>query len=125
MKLYEDKVYIKMCEKSWEIQELSPRERHTTDLYSMGSYVGTYDQYRPEESRYEAIWLPTQEDLQGMVSKYDDGTIRYNAYMLTRDASIWIWEIGAGKYDSMNQLWLAFVMKELYNKVWNGEEWVK
>ena len=26
--------------------------------------------------------------------------------------------------DSMEQLWLAFVLKELYSKIWNGEEWV-
>ena len=26
---------------------------------------------------------------------------------------------------SMEQLWLAFVMKEKYNKTWNGEEWVE
>jgi len=24
--------------------------------------------------------------------------------------------------DSMEQLWLAFVMKELHNKVWNSEK---
>jgi len=28
-------------------------------------------------------------------------------------------------FHSMEQLWLAFVMKELYNKQWSGEEWVK
>lgn len=28
-------------------------------------------------------------------------------------------------YDSMEQLWLAFVMHELYNESWNGEEWMK
>jgi len=26
--------------------------------------------------------------------------------------------------ESWEQLWLAFVMKEKYGKVWNGEEWV-
>ncbi len=26
---------------------------------------------------------------------------------------------------SLEQLWLAFVMKEKYGKVWNGENWVK
>jgi len=26
---------------------------------------------------------------------------------------------------SMEQLWLAFVMKEKYNKVWNGEDWIE
>lgn len=25
---------------------------------------------------------------------------------------------------SMEQLWLAFVMKELYNKQWDGEKWI-
>lgn len=25
---------------------------------------------------------------------------------------------------SFEQLWLAFVMKEIHNKVWNGEDWV-
>ena len=29
------------------------------------------------------------------------------------------------KFASMEQLWLAFVMKELYSKVWNGEDWVE
>ena len=27
-------------------------------------------------------------------------------------------------FASMEQLWLAFVMKEKYNKIWNGEEWI-
>jgi len=26
-------------------------------------------------------------------------------------------------FDTLEKLWLAFVMKEVYNKVWNGEEW--
>jgi len=28
-------------------------------------------------------------------------------------------------YESMEQLWLAFVMKEKYNKVWDKKEWVR
>lgn len=27
-------------------------------------------------------------------------------------------------FNSMEQLWLAFVMKEKHNKTWNGKEWV-
>lgn len=26
---------------------------------------------------------------------------------------------------SMEQLWLAFGQKELHNKIWNGEDWIK
>lgn len=27
------------------------------------------------------------------------------------------------QFTSMEQLWLAFVMKEKYNKTWDGNEW--
>lgn len=27
-------------------------------------------------------------------------------------------------FDSFEQLWLAFVMKEKYSKQWNGKEWI-
>jgi len=27
--------------------------------------------------------------------------------------------------NSMNELWLAFVMHEKYQKIWTGEKWVK
>jgi len=33
------------------------------------------------------------------------------------DGSEWI-------FTSMEQLWLAFVMAEKYNKIWDGEKWV-
>jgi hypothetical protein len=29
------------------------------------------------------------------------------------------------KFESMEQLWLAFVLKEKYGKVWSGTDWVK
>jgi hypothetical protein len=28
------------------------------------------------------------------------------------------------EYESYEQYWLAFVMKEKYLKIWNGKEWV-
>ena len=35
------------------------------------------------------------------------------------------WAIGKPRlyFNSMEQLWLAFVMKEKFNKVWNGNDW--
>lgn len=27
-------------------------------------------------------------------------------------------------FESLNELWLAFVMKEKYHKIWTGEEWI-
>ena len=69
------------------------------------------------------IWLPRQDQLQGMVvDGYEACGLLFNFYHWFED----------NKHDfitpyldySMEQLWLAFVMKEKYNKVWNGEEWI-
>jgi len=37
------------------------------------------------------------------------------------------WECGGQyqTYGSLEQLWLAFVMKECFGKVWHGEKWIK
>lgn len=28
------------------------------------------------------------------------------------------------EFKTMEQLWLAFVMKECFNKTWNGKQWI-
>ena len=81
----------------------------------------------------DCIWLPTQSQLQEMLVKHRHPTIdeeRYCAYYLYLDFYDWLPRHGSilenkGRLNcnSMEQLWLAFVMKEKYNKVWNGEEW--
>ena len=67
------------------------------------------------------LWLPRQDQLQEMISIYPtqfraDSSVPWHSF-LADDITV------EGKFDSMEQLWLAFVMKEKYNKVWNGEEW--
>ena len=80
-----------------------------------------YDSYMDE-----AIWLPRQDQLQEMVIY---GTLNKDGLgsLLSR-----FWVFCSCKYmeeptfwvfTSMEQLWLVFVMKEKYNKVWDGEEW--
>lgn len=121
------KNYINMCEKAEEIQKLwKPKigdccadpDHDDVVLASIGSLAGT--------KRWD-IWLPTQEQLQEMVKDADfhiwgsfDNLLflesaedyhRRNSYLI--------------KNNSMNELWLAFVMKEKYNKIWNGKDWVK
>lgn len=45
---------------------------------------------------------------------------------LINEFSRWLDTTGIGKYEnlSMEQLWLAFVMSNLYSKKWDGEDWV-
>ena len=77
-----------------------------------------------EEAREGIIWLPRQDQLQDMVKdKYKSDYVLYFFAMFIK-----FWKHDDEKYisgfTSMEQLWLAFVMKEKYQKTWNGKEWV-
>lgn len=68
----------------------------------------------------KCIFLPTQVQLQRMLGY----TIMFE---LLEHFRIWYLAInGTGYYDSMEQLWLAFVMRQVYGRVWDEdkEEWV-
>ena len=76
--------------------------------------------------REHCIWLPTQAQLQETVGAF--------TWKLIGDFFDWLygdvengWHVNHQHLDftSMEQLWLAFVMKELYNKIWLDGEWVK
>jgi len=113
--------YIKMSDCP-EIQDKAPRKPYTTDLYSVGEIIMTYTLYRPEESQYDAIWLPRQDQLQEMIwGGWDDIAKMHLLCDFTAEAQ----ELYAhtGEFPSMEQLWLAFVMSEKYNKTWDGEKW--
>lgn len=84
----------------------------------------------------DCIWLPRQDQLQGMI-QIKDSTIKSQSHRLVQAFyRFCIIEIGYSlgsvfeersyteQFTSMEQLWLAFVMDEKYNKVWSGAEWV-
>jgi hypothetical protein len=115
MKFYEDKLYIKMCETAKEIQKLY----HNDDKdFTVAS-----------KKEYATVWLPRQDQLQEMA--FDEELLEDN-----NDNFIsWLWG-GTLHYDylssqyllfnSLEQLWLAYVMKIKFNKIWDKqkEEWV-
>ena len=84
-------------------------------------YAGS-SPYFNKESR-GLVWLPTQSQLQEMVRTVylyeliDCFTNWYDNEVAVR---------GLAQFDnaSMEQLWLAFVMFELYSKKWSKGEWV-
>lgn len=73
-------------------------------------------------TREHCIWLPRQDQLQEMV--YAQGN---NIDTNLAEAISQFYHFSMDKYrqsfTSMEQLWLAFVMREKYSKVWDGEEW--
>jgi len=122
-----DETYIKMCDCE-EIQEGHVWESgdwaywpENGDVYPLCSdrdyNVGTYAEGHK--------WLPLQGQLQEMVGGNNIKTLRNLV-----DSVSWVdpfdLPLPSSLDDnaSMEQLWLAFVMKELYNKTWLGEEWL-
>lgn len=138
------KEYIKMCEANEDIQIL--RKFQTGEWYYnkkdksielLGDFILVgyvsentvtkggydYDEYKVDWNDF--IYLPTQEQLQEMIR---DNWI-CEADMLFA-FKYWIEKamvkqiISIAKY-TLTELWLAFIMKEKYNKIWANEKWVE
>jgi len=121
--------YIKMCESAKVIQKqwkpefgdffvsmslglTSPCQPIVSDLEKKVSYLKTIN----------AVWLPRQDQLQEMViGQYAtpwDLAIAFSNVLMGDNASYF------DNFDSMEKLWLAFIMIEEYKKKWKEEEWV-
>jgi len=136
-----------MCEKAEEIQVLRPTTANG-DWYMM-----RIDPCSPDDMVYgfyaedtvecrvggmmlhkNSTWLPRQDQLQEMLNnvgwhQYDEPG--WNLHFINKKMSCEpdLPDDGGpsayyGSFTSFEQLWLAFVMKEKYNKAWNGEEWI-
>ena len=74
----------------------------------------------------ETVQLERQDQLQEMVSDNPYTNIKNAMYSMLDDLhkfafnSNWLGFIPV----TMEQLWLAFVMKEKYSKSWNGKDWI-
>ena len=130
-----DGAYIRMCEKAvecgikantsgccryWFYIKVLKRE---LPLYiTLESDVGTFlhfsNAYRNFElSEYVPIF--SQEQLQEMVEDRFDNFLHMNY-----EAEKWSSLKEQQYLNSMEQLWLAFVMKEKFNKVWDGDDFI-
>lgn len=123
------KEYVEMCRKAVEIQQLKQYVDgcYYSDVYSGKQYVSIVCnsceiEYGGDmEFSDTAVWLPRQDQLQEImdVSGIDDLESIFHA---------WYQEIlidKGYKKTTFEQLWLAFVMKEKFNKIWNGKDWLE
>ena len=118
--------YVKMCRKTVEIQkEWNPvsgdsftysEPKHKDGIVLFESSILNISGWK----EYGATWLPRQDQLQEMIKEKPAYSVPIGMvtglhhYTYSREAKF---------VNSMEQLWLAFVMKEKYGKVWNGEDW--
>ena len=121
--------YIEMCENAKVIQKkwkpelgdffvsmslglTSQCQPITSDLEKKASYLKTI----------KAVWLPRQDQLQAMViekhATHWDLAVAFSNVLMGDKVSYF------DKFDSMEKLWLAFVMMEKHKKQWKEGEWV-
>ena len=133
--------YIIMCEKAEEIQKIW--------IPIVGDWLWKGSKYLQIEDacglitdinfqKNEEVWLPRQDQLQEMLNeailaRYIKVTAISTSMFYNRIKALQLWiKLSCEKNHyadkllgfSGEQLWLAFVMYEKYNKIWNGEDWV-
>lgn len=83
---------------------------------------------------FESIWLPNQEQLQKMFTIQTLSEILESFHWfvveLSRNSDKYMEYISDGDVNKINsmtyqQLWLLFVMRKIFGKVWNGMKWIR
>jgi hypothetical protein len=122
-------LYMKMCEKASEIMVYWKPD--FGDFYvSMAG--GILSECQPITSELElrlpymnqikALWIPRQDQLQEIIS--DHYTTPWDLAVEFANALMGGASDYFDKFLSMEQLWLAYVMKQKFNKRWDGKDWV-
>ena len=113
------KIYIKMCERA-EIQGgFKDGDYYADENGVVGIYCEECEISEALGGMRELILLPRQDRLQEIVIPSINSNMisywmyaAYNFHQSNKDLQ------------SMEQLWLAFIMHELYHKTWNGNDWL-
>lgn len=122
--------YIKMCDNP-ETQRQRPSIESWKYWHQSGRcYSGIDGEWwartTGEESPF-GIWLPRQDQLQEMVGIITpESYLEYvfNQYFEFADDTGVDIKNPYPEAKTPEQLWLAFVQKELHNKIWDGDKWI-
>ena len=125
--------YIKMCEKAEEIQEQARTNGieygdyiYVTATNDFARYTGEVELVRGEKgykyAPFGVIFIPRQDQLQAMIftENWRDELHDFAYHVTTYNKDYYLTN---PSFNSVEQLWLAFLMKEKYNKVWANNEW--
>ena len=136
-------LYIRMCNKAKEIQKtIRCNDDNEQDEYfyclsckdRLGVEVGPHYNYYWCNCNAQCVWLPRQDQLQEMVEEIKDKNhlifrfykfLMRSKYEKQSSQSTYVVLINIIEGCSMEIMWLCFVMKEKYNRSWNGKDWIK
>ncbi len=120
--------YVRMSQKAEEMQKLwSPAEGdvfgdelcHVSVVNSMILEHLNKSMKEGEGGKY--TWLPRQDQLQDIVLSM----FERNCYWMFEECYKHLQLPHPTKPESMEQIWLLFVMKEKFGKIWDGENWIE
>ena len=116
--------YTKMCDCP-EVQHAKTSTER--DGYSFHVNL-PHPKYGDEFKR--VTWLPRQDQIQEMMIDFamDESIYNWKCHTPTMKLfSLFVifCEVNGAKYETFEQLWLAFYMYEKHKKTWNGEKWIK
>ncbi len=118
--------YILQCEKAIELQKIGKNEYYCSNKPASDEWHFIEDESTPiEEDGFHSgkwIWIPAQNTLQEIL-----GCIGVRPRKIIEDLYKFSGSLDFSKKYSvktMDQLWLAFAMKEKFNKLWNGTKWI-
>ena len=133
--------YVKMCEKAKEIQDITLKEDDyciVIDGEGQKLYQGLLGFHREpflSPTAIKIVWLPRQDELQDMIPSPMESYERcFKAGSLIAEIDYFIFHPAnplkqfsseALKFSTIEQLWLAFVMKKKYGKRWSGTDWLE
>ena len=96
------------------------------DIYYENPETSEYQQ-ECEEIKHNGVWLPRQDQLQLMAEEDESkvvmlvsSVIETQYYYPKKDTYV----KPASIFYSMEQLWLAYIMKEKFKRFWDEEGWV-
>jgi len=115
--------YIKMCEQAGEIQKEWKQENGDLVFWKITKSIKIVTDHFFAESFKDFVWLPTQEQLQEMTEGRFHIWGNLNSLTMTASTADRDTHQICRNVDSMNELWLMYVMKEKYNKSWTGDKW--
>jgi len=137
--------YVQMCERATELQKLwgfirgdyfsslpqaKMAEAYETEMFSIVETFWFEDELTKKGRPEEWVWLPRQDQLQTIAGVDDDEGIigkwiEWGFVKWAEDKSGRVYRsMRAARCCSMEQSWMAYVMYAIYNKCWNGTDWV-
>jgi len=132
------KEYIEACKKAEKIQYKHKYKEGDwfcwpgKGVVCLGHYVpiwenivtpGGYDYDFQDIDYSNCIWLPRQDQLQEITGTISI-LILLDDFHKFLDSDYYSVKCPGFYFNSIEQLWLAFVMKKKYNKIWTNKEWV-